>query len=76
MITRQKMNAVAVESALRKIQFEKILNQIEARAKLGEFSLVVGIGDDLIERLKAEPYGFTVTVDHENPSEPSVIYWN
>jgi len=76
MITRQTMNAVAVDAALRNQRFDQILTQIENRAKADEFRLIIVIGNDLVDRLKSEPYGFVVEVDNENPSEPSVIYWN
>lgn len=75
MITRHKMNEIATRVALRNKQFRMVLDQIESRANVGEFYLTIGIGNDLVERLRADPYLFEVEVDDKNDSEPAVIRW-
>lgn len=74
-ISRQRMHDVAVDAALTNQHLQQILNEIERRARAGEFYLVTGVRDELVERLRGEPYLFEVDVDDINPSEPPVIRW-
>jgi len=76
LISRVNMTQIAVANSLRNIQFNDLLKRIKYRAEGGEFYLIEGIGDDLVERLRAQPYYFVVEVDKENPSEPCKVRWD
>lgn len=76
LISRGNMKQIATENSLRNIQFNDLLKRIKHRADGGEFYLLEGIGDDLVDRLRAQPHCFIVEVDRENPFEPCKVRWD